>query len=185
MSGMGRSGTLHAWQHEDVIPDIQTIAKGLGGGYAPMAGMLINHRVAKVLGDGTGYVSTTLRAHNKTADGIKELSLMGTPIKATQLALEVQRIIQEEELVSNVRKQGALLEKLLREHLGDHPYVGNIRGKGLFWGVSSGTPLQIRMVGLTLGYRLSLFVTKEPRSHSHGQQMLPIESISWDSMSSE
>ncbi|CCF37175.1 aminotransferase [Colletotrichum higginsianum] len=87
MSGMGRSGTLHAWQHEDVIPDIQTIAKGLGGGYAPMAGMLINHRVAKVLGDGTGYVSTTLRAHNKTADGIKELSLMGTPIKATQLGV--------------------------------------------------------------------------------------------------
>lgn len=54
MSGMGRSGTLHVWQQEGVIPDIQTLAKGLGGGYAPVAGMLINHRVANVLKSGSG-----------------------------------------------------------------------------------------------------------------------------------
>jgi adenosylmethionine-8-amino-7-oxononanoate aminotransferase len=54
MSGMGRCGTLHAWQHEGVVPDIQTIAKGLGGGYAPVAGMLINHRVADALKSGSG-----------------------------------------------------------------------------------------------------------------------------------
>jgi adenosylmethionine-8-amino-7-oxononanoate aminotransferase len=54
MSGMGRCGTLHAWQHEGVVPDIQTIAKGLGGGYAPVAGMLINHRVADALKEGSG-----------------------------------------------------------------------------------------------------------------------------------
>jgi adenosylmethionine-8-amino-7-oxononanoate aminotransferase len=51
---MGRCGTLHAWQQEDVVPDIQTIAKGLGGGYAPIAAMLINPRVADVLKKGTG-----------------------------------------------------------------------------------------------------------------------------------
>lgn len=55
MSGMGRSGTLHAWQQEGVTPDIQTLAKGLGGGYAPVAAMLINHRVANALKNGTGY----------------------------------------------------------------------------------------------------------------------------------
>jgi len=54
MSGMGRCGTLHAWEHEGVVPDIQTIAKGLGGGYAPVAGMLINHRVADALKNGSG-----------------------------------------------------------------------------------------------------------------------------------
>ena len=54
MSGMRRCGTLHAWQHEGVVPDIQTIAKGLGGGYAPVAGMLINHRVADALKEGSG-----------------------------------------------------------------------------------------------------------------------------------
>ncbi|EFQ31513.1 aminotransferase class-III [Colletotrichum graminicola M1.001] len=121
MSGMGRSGTLHVWEQEDVVPDIQTIAKGLGGGYAPMAGMLINHRVADVLKDGSGAFS-----HGHT--------YQGHPVGCAA-ALEVQRIIREENLVANVRKQGNLLEKLLREHLSDHPYVGDIRGKGLFWGI--------------------------------------------------
>ncbi|KAK2000908.1 aminotransferase class-III [Colletotrichum falcatum] len=121
MSGMGRSGTLHAWQQEDVVPDIQTIAKGLGGGYAPMAGMLINHRVADALKDGTGVF---LHGH----------TYQGHPVGCAA-ALEVQRIIREENLVSNVRKQGILLESLLRKYLSDHPYVGDIRGKGLFWGI--------------------------------------------------
>lgn len=53
---MGRCGTLHAWQQERVTPDIQTLAKGLGGGYAPAAAMLINHRVANALTNGSGYV---------------------------------------------------------------------------------------------------------------------------------
>lgn len=51
-------------------------------------------------------------------------------------ALEVQRIIREERLVENVQQHGQLLGTLLHEYLGDNPYVGNIRGKGLFWGVS-------------------------------------------------
>lgn len=51
---MGRCGTLHVWEQEGVTPDIQTLAKGLGGGYAPVAAMLINHRVANILEKGTG-----------------------------------------------------------------------------------------------------------------------------------
>ncbi|GKT44661.1 putative aminotransferase [Colletotrichum spaethianum] len=141
MSGMGRSGTLHAWQQEDVIPDIQTVAKGLGGGYAPMAGMLINHRVANALRYGTGSFS-----HGHT--------YQGHPVGCAA-ALEVQRIIREEELVSNVRKQGALLENLLLKHLSDHPFVGNIRGKGLFWDL------------INPRFRLSSSVIKRRKSHSH------------------
>lgn len=53
---MGRCGTLHAWQQEGVVPDIQTMAKGLGGGFAPVAGMMINHRVAETLMAGSGFV---------------------------------------------------------------------------------------------------------------------------------
>jgi 4-aminobutyrate aminotransferase-like enzyme len=48
----------------------------------------------------------------------------------------VQRIIREENLVENVREMGDLFERLLHENLDDHPHVGNVRGKGLFWGVS-------------------------------------------------
>lgn len=56
MSGMGRCGSLHAWEQEGVVPDIQTIAKGLGGGYAPIAAILINHQISAALKDGSGYV---------------------------------------------------------------------------------------------------------------------------------
>jgi len=54
MCGMGRTGTYHAWQQEGVVPDIQTIGKALGGGYVPIAGLLIGHRVADTLYRGTG-----------------------------------------------------------------------------------------------------------------------------------
>lgn len=122
MSGMGRTGTLHAWEQEGVVPDIQTIGKGLGGGYQPVAGLLIGHRVINALTKGTGAF-----AHGQT--------YQGHPV-ACAAALEVQRIIQEENLVQNVRTMGALLEQLLKQKLETHPHVGNIRGKGLFWGVN-------------------------------------------------
>ncbi|KAH7163584.1 aminotransferase class-III [Dactylonectria estremocensis] len=121
MSGMGRCGSLHAWQQEGVVPDIQTMAKGLGGGYASISGMLINHRVAEALENGTGTFS-----HGHT--------YQGHPV-ACAAALEVQRIIREENLVENVRNTGAYLENLLHTHLDSHHHVGDIRGRGLFWGI--------------------------------------------------
>jgi len=119
MSGMGRCGTLHAWQHEGVVPDIQTIAKGLGGGYAPVAGMLINHRVADALKNGSGAFS-----HGHT--------YQGHPVGCAA-ALEVQKIMKEENLIENVRINGQYLGELLHKHLDSHPNVGNIRGRGFFW----------------------------------------------------
>ncbi|CAG9989338.1 unnamed protein product [Clonostachys byssicola] len=121
MSGMGRTGTLHAWQQEGIVPDIQTLAKGLGGGYAPVAGMLINHRVADALKNGTGAFS-----HGHT--------YQGHPVSCAA-ALEVQRIIREDDLLTNVKERGKLLSSLLHKYLDSHPYVGNIRGRGLFWGI--------------------------------------------------
>ena len=53
MCGMGRTGTLHAWEQEGVVPDIQTIGKCLGGGYQPIAGVLAGHRIIDVLEKGT------------------------------------------------------------------------------------------------------------------------------------
>ncbi|OJD34572.1 class iii [Diplodia corticola] len=121
MSGMGRTGTLHAWQQEDVVPDIQTIGKGLGGGYAPIAGVLINRRVVDVLQKGTGSFS-----HGQT--------YQGHPM-ACAAAAQVQRIIREDKLCENVRNMGKYLEVLLKQRLENHPNVGNIRGRGLFWGI--------------------------------------------------
>lgn len=121
MSGMGRIGALHAWEEEDVVPDIQTIGKGLGGGYAPVAGLLLNHKVVDSLDKGTGAFS-----HGQT--------YQGHPV-ACAAALEVQRIIREEKLLDNVKHMGDLLENMLKARLGEHPNVGDIRGRGLFWGI--------------------------------------------------
>jgi adenosylmethionine-8-amino-7-oxononanoate aminotransferase len=123
MSGMGRCGTLHAWEQEGVVPDLQTIGKGLGGGYAPVAGVLISDRVVQALDNGTGAFR-----HGQT--------YQGHPI-ACAAALGVQKVIKEDKLVENVQVMGSYLERQLKERLASHPHVGDIRGKGLFWGVSS------------------------------------------------
>ncbi|KAL8716220.1 MAG: hypothetical protein Q9220_000125 [cf. Caloplaca sp. 1 TL-2023] len=121
MCGMGRTGSLHAWQQEGVVPDIQTIGKGLGAGYVPIAGFLAGHRVIKTLSGGTGQFThgQTYQAHPMVCAA----------------ALEVQRIVQSEGLVANAALMGDILEMKLNESLGNHPNVGNIRGRGLFWGI--------------------------------------------------
>ena len=129
MCGMGRSGTLHAWQAEhsdhdpgrNCVPDIQTIGKGLGGGYQPIAAVLIGHKIVKTLKEGSGAF-----LHGQTYQAF--------PV-ACAAALAVQRIIRRDGLLANVRTQGAYLSSLLRARLGSHPHVGDVRGMGLFWGI--------------------------------------------------
>jgi len=121
MCGMGRTGTLHAWQAEGVVPDIQTMGKGLGAGYQPIAAMMISEKLVKVLMEGSGQF-----VHGQTYQSM--------PVQAAA-ALKVLRIIGEDKLLVNVTKQGAYLEKRLKAVLGDHPNVGDIRGRGLFWGL--------------------------------------------------
>lgn len=123
MSGMGRSGgTLHVWQQEGVVPDLQTVAKGLGAGYAPIGALLIGKRVVDTLSRGTGSF-----VHSQT--------YQGHPV-ACATAYAVQQVIQREQLLENVRVQGKYLGALLQERLGGHKNVGYISGRGLFWGVS-------------------------------------------------
>jgi adenosylmethionine-8-amino-7-oxononanoate aminotransferase len=119
MCGTGRTGTLHAWEQEGVNPDIQAIGKGLGGGYQPIAGILISRKIVSALQAGSGAFvhGHTYQAH---------------PV-ACAAALEVQRIIQEEGLLANVRKQGIVLERCLRERFATHEHIGDIRGRGLFF----------------------------------------------------
>ena len=119
MCGMGRTGTMHALEQEGITPDIQVIAKGLGGGYQPIGGILIADRVVQALHNGSGGFlhGQTYQAH---------------PV-ACAAALEVQRIIREDHLVDNVHKMGQRLETALTERFGNHRHVGDIRGRGLFW----------------------------------------------------
>jgi len=118
MCGMGRTGTLHAWEQEGVSPDIQMVAKGVGGGYQPIGAMLASARVVGAIRDGSGAFQ-----HGHT--------YMAHPI-ACAAALEVQRVIAEEHLLDNVRAMGARLQRRLTERFGNHRHVGDIRGRGLF-----------------------------------------------------
>ncbi|RFN44290.1 hypothetical protein FIE12Z_11477 [Fusarium flagelliforme] len=101
MSGMGRTGTLHAWEQEGVIPDLQTAAKGLGAGYMPV-----------------GAFQT----------------YQGHPV-ACAAAFAVQTAMKEDNMLQNVQDMGKVLGEKLKERLAGHKNVGDIRGRGLYWGM--------------------------------------------------
>jgi adenosylmethionine-8-amino-7-oxononanoate aminotransferase len=121
MCGMGRTGTLHAWEQEGIAPDIQAIAKGLGGGYQPIGAMLASTAIIDTIRQGSGAFQ-----HGHT--------YLAHPL-ACAAALEVQRIISEERLLDNVKALGGQLERRLTERFGNHRHVGDIRGRGLFWAI--------------------------------------------------
>ena len=120
MCGMGRTGTLHACEQEGISPDLIAIAKGLGGGYAPIGALLLQGKIFQTLAQGSGFQ----HSHTYT----------GHPL-ACAAALAVQRVIRRDDLLANVRRQGAYLERRLRERFGNHPFVGDVRGRGLFQGL--------------------------------------------------
>ena len=115
---MGRCGTLYACEQEGISPDIVTIAKGLGAGYQPIGAALLSQRVFDAFRDGSGFFQ-----HGHT--------YLGHAL-ACAAALAVQQTIERESLLENVNRMGALLARRLHETFGDHPHVGDIRGRGLF-----------------------------------------------------
>jgi adenosylmethionine-8-amino-7-oxononanoate aminotransferase len=121
MCGMGRTGTLHAVEQEGIVPDLMAIAKGLGGGYQPVGAVLVHGRIMEALRAGSG-----LFQHGHT--------YIGHPVGAAA-ALAVQKVIKRDNLLAAVRDRAPHFERRLREALGSHPNVGDIRGRGFFRGV--------------------------------------------------
>ena len=121
MCGMGRTGTLYACEQDGIAPDLLTVAKGLGGGYQPIGALLVSGEVFATIRDGSGFFQ-----HGHT--------YMGHPT-ACAAALAVQRVIRDDQLLDNVQNMGERLDAALHARLGDHPHVGDIRGRGLFRGI--------------------------------------------------
>ena len=121
MCGMGRTGSLFACEQEGVVPDLITVAKGLGGGYQPVGGVLAHGKVMQPI-----EVGSKALANGHT--------YMGHAV-ASAAALAVQRVIEEENLVERVRVLGKGLGERLRARFGEHPNVGDVRGRGLFWAI--------------------------------------------------
>jgi adenosylmethionine-8-amino-7-oxononanoate aminotransferase len=118
---MGRTGSLHACEQEGVVPDLMTVAKGLGGGYQPVGAVLAQRRIVEAMSGGSGFFQ-----HGHT--------YLGHPM-ACAAALAVQQVIRRDGLVAKVREDGVAFGSMLREVLGAHPHVGDIRGRGFFWGL--------------------------------------------------
>ena len=121
MCGMGRTGTLFACEQDGVEPDLITIAKGLGAGYQPIGALLVSTSNADAIVKGSGVLQHghTYMAHAAACAG----------------SLAVQKVIEQDNLLANVRSRGTQLMAVLREKFGQHANVGDIRGRGLFIGL--------------------------------------------------
>jgi adenosylmethionine-8-amino-7-oxononanoate aminotransferase len=121
MCGMGRCGSMYAIEQDAVVPDIVTIATGLGAGDQPIGAVLARKAIAQAIRQRSGIFQ-----HGHT--------YIGHPC-ATAAALAVQKVIERDKLLDVVKARGATLRALLRETFGSHPHAGDIRGRGLFMAV--------------------------------------------------
>ena len=121
MCGMGRCGTLWAFEQEGIVPDLVTIAKGLGAGYQPIGAVLVAKKVSEAIQGGSGFFQ-----HGHTYIG---------HAAACAGALAVQKRLHEDGVLSRVDPLGQKLATRLRNAFSEHPHVGDIRGRGLFWGL--------------------------------------------------
>jgi adenosylmethionine-8-amino-7-oxononanoate aminotransferase len=121
MCGMGRTGHLFACEAEGVAPDILAIAKGLGAGYQPIGAMLCSSKIYGAIETGTGFFQ-----HGHTYLGHPTAAAAGVAVLSSLL---------ERDLVAQAGRQGAVLMDKLRAQFGQHPHIGDIRGRGLFLGL--------------------------------------------------
>jgi len=121
MCGMGRTGSLFACEQDGVAPDILCIAKGLGAGYQPIGAMLCSGDIYDTISNGTGFFQ-----HGHT--------YLGHPAAAAG-GLAVVNALLDRNLIPRVRAQGDKLHDRLVARFGQHPHVGDLRGRGLFRGV--------------------------------------------------
>ncbi|HEV8305809.1 MAG TPA: acetylornithine/succinylornithine family transaminase [Gemmatimonadales bacterium] len=119
--GLGRTGTLFAYEQTGVTPDMVTLAKPLAGGL-PMGAVLVSNRIAAAL-----------------APGDHATTFGGGPLVAT-VALDVVRTIADPDFLAGVRAKGAWLGARLAALVPRTPRVRQVRGKGLMWGIELGEP---------------------------------------------
>ena len=117
MCGSGRTGTFLSCEQDGVAPDIVTLGKGLAAGYQPIGAVVCTSQIYDAVASGSGALKhgQTYNAH---------------PVGCAA-ALAVQDVIREEQLLDRVGKAGARLAELLRQRFGNHPNIGDIRGRGL------------------------------------------------------
>jgi adenosylmethionine-8-amino-7-oxononanoate aminotransferase len=117
MCGSGRTGTFLSCEQDEVVPDIVTLGKGLGAGYQPIGAVVCTSSIYDAAASGSGALK-----HGQTYNG--------HPVGCAA-ALAVQNVIREEDLLDRVKEAGVRLMQLLDARFGNHPNIGDIRGRGL------------------------------------------------------
>ena len=121
MCGMGRTGSLFAYEQEDIVPDIVTIAKGLGAGYQPIGAMICSAGIYRAIEDGSGFFQ-----HGHT--------YLGHPIACAAANVVLDKLTTGG-LTARSAQMGEILQDRLQTAFGQHPNIGDIRGRGLFVGL--------------------------------------------------
>ncbi|ACY19356.1 adenosylmethionine--8-amino-7-oxononanoate transaminase [Haliangium ochraceum] len=123
-TGFGRTGTMFACEHEDVVPDLLCLAKGITGGYLPLAATLATEEVySAFLGEHTDY-KAFYHGHTYT----------GNPV-ACAAALASLDLFQSDRVFEVLPGKIALLERLLGGQVSGLPHVGDVRQCGLMVGI--------------------------------------------------
>jgi len=121
LTGMGRTGAWWAIDHWQVTPDILVTAKGAAGGYFPLGFLAAREK--------------DLTAIRQTLGDFNHGGTFSHHAVGAAAGLATLRILQEEKLVENAARMGRRLGDRLRQMLGSHPHVGDVRGRGLLWAV--------------------------------------------------
>ncbi|MEQ8656483.1 MAG: aspartate aminotransferase family protein [Hyphomicrobiales bacterium] len=121
MCGMGRTGTLFACEQEGIEPDMIAIAKGLGAGVQPIGALLVSDRIYDAIEAGSGFFQ-----HGHT--------YLGHPMACAVGNAVLDRLV-EDDVLARVKPTGERLRQAIIARFGNHPNVGDIRGRGLFLGL--------------------------------------------------
>ena len=119
MAGFGRTGKWFACDHWNVVPDILTVAKGINSGYLPLGAMVIGEKIADWVRDKYFAGGLTYSGH----------------VLACASAVASIEAFHEEGIVENSAAMGEVLAQELPRLQQRHPSIGEVRGKGLFWGI--------------------------------------------------
>src|SRR5918997_150129 len=134
-TGFGRTGTMFACEQEDVAPDLMCVAKGLTGGYMPLAATLTSERIYAAFLGGHAELKTFFHGHTYT----------GNPL-ACAAALATLDVFERERTLDALQPKIALLGELLDEHVAPQRYVREVRRRGFMVGIELAEfPLHARM----------------------------------------
>jgi len=121
MCGMGRTGSLFAYEQEKIAPDVVCIAKGLGAGLQPIGAMLCTDTIYQAIAQGSGFFQ-----HGHTYQGHPTACAAGVAVLQEMLS---------QNLPAQVKEKGERLYQALQNQFAEHPHVGDVRGRGLFLGI--------------------------------------------------